>query len=85
KPFSFLELLARLNVLTRRGRQSEPSQLTVGDLRIDLLSRRAMRGTRRLDLSAREFTLLSVLARRQSQIVSKTAITELVWDISFDC
>lgn len=85
KPFSFLELLARLNVLTRRGRQSEPSQLTVGDLRIDLLSRRAMRGSRRLDLSAREFTLLSVLARRQSQIVSKTAITELVWDISFDC
>ncbi|MFX6759966.1 winged helix-turn-helix domain-containing protein, partial [Acinetobacter baumannii] len=53
--------------------------------RIDLLSRRAMRGTRRLDLSAREFTLLSVLARRQSQIVSKTAITERVWDISFDC
>ncbi|MFS8975370.1 heavy metal response regulator transcription factor [Cupriavidus necator] len=85
KPFSFLELLARLNVLTRRGRQTEPSQLTVSDLRIDLLSRRAARGTRRLDLSAREFTLLSVLARRQGQIVSKTAITELVWDISFDC
>ncbi|UDM52949.1 heavy metal response regulator transcription factor [Cupriavidus sp. MP-37] len=85
KPFSFLELLARLNVLTRRGRQTEPAQLTVGDLRIDLLSRRATRGTRRLDLSAREFTLLSVLARRQGQIVSKTAITELVWDISFDC
>lgn len=85
KPFSFLELLARLNVLTRRGRQTEPAQLSVGDLRIDLLSRRATRGTRRLDLSAREFTLLSVLARRHGQIVSKTAITELVWDISFDC
>lgn len=85
KPFSFLELLARLNVLTRRGRQSEPSQISVGDLRIDLLSRRATRGARRLDLSAREFSLLHVLARRQSQIVSKTAITELVWDICFDC
>lgn len=84
KPFSFLELLARLQVINRRGRQQEPSQLHVGDLSIDLIARRAMRGTRKLDLTSKEFSLLVVLARRKSQIVSRAVITELVWDICFD-
>ncbi|MDZ4372440.1 MAG: heavy metal response regulator transcription factor [Phenylobacterium sp.] len=83
KPFSFLELVARLHAITRRGRH-EATQVTVGDLHIDLIARRATRGGRRLNLTAKEFALLAALARRRSQIVSKTAITELVWDINFD-
>lgn len=83
KPFSFLELLARLQAITRRGR-NESTSITVGDLHLDLLSRRATRAGKRLNLTAKEFALLAVLGRRQSQIVSKTAITELVWDINFD-
>lgn len=84
KPFSFLELLARLQVITKRVRTKEQTNIYIGDLHIDLLARRATRGGRRLDLTAKEFSLLEVLAQRQSQIVSKTVITELVWDICFD-
>lgn len=84
KPFSFLELVARLQALTRRGRAQEPSQLQVGDLSIDLLSRKAVRAGMRIELTAKEFSLLAVLARRQGQILSKTTIAELVWDMSFD-
>ena len=84
KPFSFLELLARLQVITQRVRTKEQTNIYIGDLHIDLLARRATRGSSRLDLTAKEFSLLEVLAQRQSQIVSKTVITELVWDICFD-
>ena len=87
KPFSFLELLARLQALARRGRTLEPAQLHIGDLQIDLLSRKAYRGdggNTRIDLTAKEFSLLVVLARRQGEILSKTAIAELVWDMNFD-
>jgi two-component system copper resistance phosphate regulon response regulator CusR len=83
KPFSFLELLARLQAITRRGR-NESTSITVGDLHLDLLARRATRAGRRLNLTAKEFALLAVLGRRHAQIVSKTVITELVWDINFD-
>mgnify|MGYP000815012284 FL=1 len=78
KPFSFLELLARLQVITRRVKNKEETHIYIGDLHIDLMSRRAARGSRKLDLTAKEFSLLEVLARRRSQIVSKTVITELV-------
>ncbi|ALM85486.1 heavy metal response regulator transcription factor [Bordetella sp. N] len=84
KPFSFLELLARLQALTRRGRAQEPMQLRIGDLQIDLASRKAQRGGARIDLTAKEFALLAVLARRKGEILSKTAIAELVWDMNFD-
>lgn len=84
KPFSFLELLARLQALTRRGRVQEPAQLRIGDLQIDLLSRKATRGSQRIDLTAKEFALLAIMARRQGEILSKTAIAELVWDMNFD-
>jgi len=84
KPFSFLELLARLQALTRRGRSQETTLLRVGDLRVDLLSRKAIRQEQRIDLTAKEFALLAVLARRQGEILSKTAIAELVWDMNFD-
>jgi two-component system, OmpR family, copper resistance phosphate regulon response regulator CusR len=84
KPFSFLELLARLQALTRRGRAQEPMHLRIGDLQIDLASRKAQRAGVRIDLTAKEFALLAVLARRKGEILSKTAIAELVWDMNFD-
>ncbi|MGK9067090.1 heavy metal response regulator transcription factor [Stutzerimonas chloritidismutans] len=84
KPFSFLELVARLQALTRRGGGHEPVQITVADLWVDLISRKATRADTRLDLTAKEFSLLSVLARQHGQILSKTAIAEMVWDINFD-
>lgn len=84
KPFSFLELLARLQALTRRGRTQEATQLEIGDLRLDLIARKASRGGQRLELTAKEFALLAVLARHRGEILSKTAIAELVWDINFD-
>lgn len=84
KPFSFLELVARLQALTRRSSAQEPVQISIDDLRIDLLSRKASRAGARLELTAKEFALLSVLARRQGEILSKTSIAEQVWDINFD-
>ena len=84
KPFSFLELLARLQVLTRRGRKHEAAQIRVGDLVIDLLARKAFRDGSRIELTAKEFALLTVLARHQGEIMSKTAIAEMVWDVNFD-
>jgi len=84
KPFSFIELLARLQAITRRGRGPDQMQITVGDLQIDLLSRRAWRDSRRLDLTAKEFALLAALARRQGEIISKTVIAEQVWDVNFE-
>jgi two-component system, OmpR family, copper resistance phosphate regulon response regulator CusR len=84
KPFSFLELLARIQALQRRGRSTEPTQLRIANLQIDLVARKAFRGNTRIDLTAKEFALLAVLARRQGEILSKTAIAEMVWDMNFD-
>jgi len=84
KPFSFIELQARLQALTRRGRAQEQTLLRVGDLAIDLIRRKVTRAGQRIDLTAKEFALLDLLARRQGEILSKTAIAELVWDMHFD-
>jgi two-component system copper resistance phosphate regulon response regulator CusR len=84
KPFSFLELMARIQALARRGRTQEPLQLRIANLHVDLLARKAWRGGTRIELTAKEFALLAVLARRQGEILSKTAIAELVWDMNFD-
>jgi two-component system copper resistance phosphate regulon response regulator CusR len=84
KPFSFLELLARLRALVRRGKTMEATELVIGDLQIDLIGRKASRAGIRLDLTSKEFSLLITLARRQSQVLSKTEIAELVWDMNFD-
>jgi len=84
KPFSFIELQARLQALTRRGRAQEQTLLRVGDLAIDLIRRKVTRAGQRIDLTAKEFALLELLARRQGEILSKTAIAELVWDMHFD-
>jgi len=84
KPFSFIELLARLHALQRRGRSQEPTQLRIANLEVDLIARKAWRGGARIDLTAKEFALLAALARRHGEILSKTAIAELVWDMNFD-
>lgn len=84
KPFSFLELLARLQALTRRGRSAAVAQLRIGDLEVDLFARKAWRDGQRLDLTAKEFALLATLARHHGEILSKTVIAELVWDVNFD-
>jgi two-component system copper resistance phosphate regulon response regulator CusR len=84
KPFSFLELSARLFALSRRGRDVEAASLTVGDMRIDLIKHKVWRGDDRIDLTAREFALLTAMARRPGHVLTRTQIAELVWDIRFD-
>jgi heavy metal response regulator len=88
KPFAFSELLARIQVLLRRARPDRSpeaaSVLALADLQLDLLRRRATRGGRRLDLSAKEFTLLALLLRRSGEVLSRTEIAEQVWDMNFD-
>jgi DNA-binding response OmpR family regulator len=85
KPFSFSELLARIQALIRRDtRVAEPSTLTVGDLSIDLLAREAKRGDTVISLPAREFALLEYLIRHPGRIISKTSILENIYDYSFD-
>ena len=84
KPFAFSELLARIQALLRRGRTQEVSQMKLLDLEVDLLKRKAFRAGQRLNLTAKEFTLLVLLLRRQGQILSRTSIAEQVWDMNFD-
>jgi two-component system OmpR family response regulator len=85
KPFSFSELLARVQALIRRASgASEPTSLVVGDLSMDLLTREVIRGNRRIDLQPREFALLEYLMRNAGRVLSKTLILEHVWDCSFD-
>lgn len=84
KPFAFSELLARVQALLRRGRGQEGTVLRVADLELDLVKRKASRAGQRLDLTAKEFTLLTLLLRRQSQILSRTTLAEQVWEINFD-
>jgi two-component system OmpR family response regulator len=85
KPFSFVELLARVQALIRRG-GSPPrlSRLTVGDLSLDLLSREVTRSGKRIELQPREFTLLEYLMRNAGRVVSKTMILDQVWGYNFD-
>jgi two-component system, OmpR family, response regulator len=85
KPFAFSELLARVQALIRRtGGVSEATQLNVGDLSINLLTREVTRGGRKIELQPLEFSLLEYLVRSKGRIVSKTMIMEHVWDYNFD-
>jgi two-component system, OmpR family, response regulator len=85
KPFSFSELLARLQALIRRANNiSEATRLTVADLTMDLLAREVTRSGRKIDLQPREFSLLEYLMRSAGRVVSKTMIMEHVWDLNFD-
>lgn len=85
KPFAFFELLARVRTLLRRG-NSAPSQahMKLADLEVDLLKRRAIRGGKRIDLTAKEFALLELLLRRRGEVLSKSLIALRVWDMNSD-
>ncbi|MBY0438165.1 MAG: heavy metal response regulator transcription factor [Burkholderiales bacterium] len=89
KPFAFSELLARIHVLLRRARPfpltDSATSLRVADLEIDLVRRKAVRAGRSLELTAQEFGLLTLLVRRQGEVLSRTEIAEQVWNINFDC
>ena len=85
KPFAFTELLARVQALVRRNsRETEPRTLTVGDLKLDLLSRKVVRKGKQIELQAREFALLEYLMRNAGRVVTKTMILNHIWDYSFD-
>ena len=88
KPFAFSELLARLQALSRRSSSAQHGQegntLSLGELTLDLLRRKARRAEQKLDLTAKEFTLLTLLLRRTGQVLSRTVLAEQVWDMNFD-
>ena len=85
KPFSFSELLARIEALFRRVNQVDTSStLCFADLELDLLSRRVTRNGQKIDLQPKEFTLLEYLIRNAGNVVSRTMIMERVWNYNFD-
>lgn len=89
KPFALSELLARVLALGRRRGQvasesTKQNTLQVGDLELDLLRRRASRAGIRLDLTAKEFTLLALLMRKQGEVLSRLDLAEQVWDMNFN-
>jgi len=85
KPFSFVELLARIRAIIRRDRKDVAvSQLTVGNLTLDLVSRTAQRDEEKIELSSKEFLLLEYLMRNTGQILTRTMILESVWGYNFD-
>ena len=85
KPYAFTELLARIRALLRRRAERQPDIFQVADLRVDLLGHKAHRGQVRLDLTPKEFALLSLLARHQGEVLCRRVIAEQVWDMNFDC
>ncbi|AXK70863.1 DNA-binding response regulator [Lysobacter sp. TY2-98] len=86
KPFAYSELSARLDSIARRGASggSEPTKLRVADLELDLLSREARRGDKRIELQPREFRLLEYLMKQAERVVTRTMLLEAVWDYHFD-
>jgi len=84
KPFAFSELLARVRSILRRGPTRQLETLAVADLELDILRHRAARAGQRIDLTPKEFALLSLLVRRRGEVLSRTLISELVWEMNFD-
>jgi heavy metal response regulator len=84
KPFAFAEFMARVKALLRRGSVERPSVLRVADLEVDRLSQQARRGGRRIELTAKEYSLLEYLMANAGRVLSRTMIIEHVWDQSFD-
>jgi len=79
KPFAFAELLARIRALVRRGRVADAPKLSVGDLEMDLVTRKVIRAGKPVDLTVREFELLEFLMRYQGQVVSRETLARDVW------
>ena len=84
KPFAFSELLARVRSLLRRSPARQPETIRVADLELDVIRHRASRDGQRLDLTPKEFALLSLLARRTGEVLTRTLIAEQVWDVNFE-
>ncbi len=85
KPFQFPELLARIRALLKRGTKvASDDVLRVADMEVDSVKHRATRAGQRIDLSAKEFALLVLFVRRSGEVLSRTQIASLVWDINFD-
>lgn len=85
KPFAFAELLARIRSLLRRGRpQSNSEILNIADLEMNLLKRRVNRDGQRINLTAKEFSLLELFIRRQGEVLPRSLIASQVWDMNFD-
>ena len=84
KPFSYAELLARVRTLLRRGPPREVELFQVGDLQLDVLRRRVLRGTERITLTNKEFALLQLLISRSGEVLSRAQIASQVWQMNFD-
>jgi DNA-binding response OmpR family regulator len=84
KPFRFEELLARIRVRLRESGESEPTMLVVGDVTLDLRTRRARVGEQTVELTAREFTLMETLLRHPGQVLSREQLLSHVWGYDFD-
>ncbi len=85
KPFAFAELLARVRTLLRRGAAPvSETHLRAADLELDLLRRRVTRGGKRIELTAKEFSLLELLMRRRGEVLPRSLIASQVWDMNFD-
>jgi heavy metal response regulator len=83
KPFAFVELLARVKALLRRG-QTTPEKLAVGDLTMDCIKRRVVRSGEVIDLAPKEFAILEYMMRNRGKALSRTMIVEHVWDMEYD-
>lgn len=84
KPFSFVELFARLRAVARRGPVERPTTLEVGDLRLDPAARRVWRGEQEIELSTREFAVLELLMRHAGVAVTRLQLLEGAWDMAFE-
>ena len=84
KPFAFAELLARVRTLLKRGKAPVADKLRLADLELDPLRRRATRAGQRIELTAKEFSLLELLLRRQGEVLPRSLIASQVWDMNFD-
>lgn len=84
KPFAFSELLARVRSILRRGPVRQPESASIGDLVLDFGKHRVTRAGERIDLTPKEFRLLALLVRRRGEVMSRTLISELVWEMHFD-
>jgi two-component system copper resistance phosphate regulon response regulator CusR len=84
KPFAFSELLARVRSVLRRSSGRPQEAIRMADLEVDVARHKAVRAGQRLDLTPKEFSLLSLFARRAGEVLSRTLIAEQVWDMNFD-
>ncbi len=84
KPFAFAEFIARIRSLGRRGSSDKPSILRVADLELDPITRKAKRGGKDIDLTNREYALLEYFVRNVNRVLTRTVISEHIWEYNFD-